>query len=195
MKLHVYDFDGTLFRSPLRPSWWPRGKAWWATDAALSPPLVPKRPSAEWWVSSVLSQAKRSISDPDTHTVLLTGRSKHIFFRRIKEIVQQMGLNFDELLLKTTSDDKIFKLKALKKLLEELPQIDEVAIWEDNGPNLQSYLRLVENMGATAVGHRVPARFTDVEDNPDLPRAASISKIVAYRVLGERYGLEYGLVD
>ena len=71
-ELHIYDFDGTLFRSPHQPAVWEGD--WWSDPASLLPPCVPEKPGSEWWIASTVSSAKRSISDSDVFAVMMTGR-------------------------------------------------------------------------------------------------------------------------
>ena len=93
-ELHVYDFDGTLFRSPHAPAVW--DKDWWSDPASLLPPCVPEKPGNEWWISSTVGSAKRSISDPDVFSIMMTGRKDQSAFRyRVPELLRQKGLNFD----------------------------------------------------------------------------------------------------
>ena len=75
-ELHFFDFDGTLFRSPFPPEWWPwpGGTKWWSWEESLTEPCVPERPGREWWNGPIVQQAKKSIKDPNVYAVLATGR-------------------------------------------------------------------------------------------------------------------------
>jgi hypothetical protein len=103
-KLDVFDFDGTLFRSPAdtpdnRKKYeaatglpWLIDKeasreltkkhkrhigmrrGWWGRPETLEPPLVPDPAPAEWFNSGVVDAFKASKANPDTLTMVLTGR-------------------------------------------------------------------------------------------------------------------------
>ena len=98
VELHVFDFDNTLFRSPERPEGWER-RGWWSYPESLDPPCVPAEPGPDWWNASVLQDARDSIGDEGTHTLLLTGRLEDRFADRIAELVAQQALEFDEIRL------------------------------------------------------------------------------------------------
>ena len=102
--LHVFDFDGTLFNSPLnipenhkkyeRSTGIPwlidkelsrqltkkHGKfigmrrGWFGRPETLEPPLVPSPAPNEWFVDPVCQKLQESKNNPDATTVLLTGR-------------------------------------------------------------------------------------------------------------------------
>ena len=72
-ELHLYDFDGTLFRSPQRPDWWGKD-SWIMSPESLGPPCVPLKPGRDWWIGKTVQAAKQSIGDRDTWAILCTGR-------------------------------------------------------------------------------------------------------------------------
>ena len=131
--LSIFDFDGTLFRSPAPPSWWSKSKNWWSSQDSLGRPCVPDRPDGSWWVGSTVTAAKQAISDPDTLTVLCTGREDRSFARwRIPELLQQKGLHFDQVILNPGAEKlSTFKQGVLLRLLHQYPEIEMVHVWED----------------------------------------------------------------
>ena len=60
-EIHIFDFDGTLFRSPLPPPLWKGG--WWSKPESLNAPCVPEEPDESWWILDTVSQAKDSIAN------------------------------------------------------------------------------------------------------------------------------------
>jgi hypothetical protein len=70
--LSVFDFDGTLFRSPVRH--FPGGCSFTAGVGGLHPPLVPRQPLADWFSEPVLRAAQERIAAPNSRIVLLSGR-------------------------------------------------------------------------------------------------------------------------
>ena len=129
-ELHIFDFDGTLFRSAEAPEWWPSNKGWWGQPESLDPPCVPERPGPEWWITHTVADAKKSIANPEVYTVLLTGRLAKRFDRRVKVLLQQNALHFDEVVLTTGSGTLPFKLKVIDHLMEKFP-LERIEMWDD----------------------------------------------------------------
>lgn len=103
-QLHIYDFDGTLFRSPIdtpeNQAKYERAKGmpwlidkeksreltkkhgyfigirrgWWGRAETLEPPLVPDPAPPEWFIKNVCEQLMASKIDPNCLTVIMTGR-------------------------------------------------------------------------------------------------------------------------
>lgn len=161
MELHLYDFDGTLFRAPDRPPWWGRS-TWIMQSPSLGPPCVPQKPGSEWWVGSAVSDAKASIGNPDVWAILCTGRalgSSHRF--RVPELLKQKGLNFDEVYLNPGGDTKTYKIKVILGILRRHPDIDTVQIWENHLSNMTAFCKAVEATGRACIPHPIKARAPD----------------------------------
>lgn len=119
--LHVFDFDGTLFKSPSdTPAnrqkfeksagvpWLidkdasrrlskklgkhvPVRRGWWGRAETLEPPLVPNPAPNEWFIKSVVKDLFESKNDDDVVTIILTGR--HAGLRQaVLRICAQGGL-------------------------------------------------------------------------------------------------------
>jgi hypothetical protein len=159
-ELHIYDFDGTLFRSPHQPAVWEGD--WWSDPASLLPPCVPEKPGSEWWIASTVSSAKRSISDSDVYAVMMTGRKDDSAFRyRVPELMKQKGLNFDAVHLSRGSDSLAGKVRTILKYLSRYPFIDTVRIWDDRGSHLRKFQQVLERMGYEVHTELVRARSLD----------------------------------
>jgi hypothetical protein len=159
LELHVYDFDNTLFRSPLKPQGWET--SWWADDESLNPPCVPHHPGDEWWVPSTVAQAKKSIQDPNVWAVVLTGRSESSgsFRYRVPELLRQKGLSFDQVFLKVGGGStEAYKIKVLLGLLRKHPGIEIVHIYEDRAPHLLTFSDFIGRLGLTCYPHLVRAK-------------------------------------
>ena len=70
--LHVYDFDDTLFDSPLPPDK-AEAKGWWIDPGSLMPPVVPEGTEKQR-AGAAVPDAHRSAADRKTHAVLVSGR-------------------------------------------------------------------------------------------------------------------------
>ncbi|KAL6056658.1 Protein-lysine N-methyltransferase efm5 [Balamuthia mandrillaris] len=149
--VNVFDFDGTLFRSPMPSSklWNSHlvtklrmqpsdlGFGWFQEVITLSPPFVPSEPSIDWWNEELLPVVKNSMDDPQSYTVLLTGRSV-AYTHVISNLVEHAGLRFDSMGFKDSAERTIdFKTRFLVEVLRRvLPQKCpgaplQLNIWED----------------------------------------------------------------
>ena len=153
-KLAIFDFDGTLFRSPTRPEGW--SGAWWGNPESLTRPFVPEVPSVDWWNETVVERAKRDIANEYTITALITARVQHRFTLRIRALLEQAGLKFDHVFLSPDEEDsKSYKLKVLTTLMADNPSVRNVDIWEDSEENLMVMSNYVEGRGRAAFPHLV----------------------------------------
>jgi len=154
-ELHVYDFDGTLFRSPQPPS---NVKGWWWSVESLSEPCVPDSPPDVWWVEDVVRSALSSIDNPGVHTVLMTGRPDRGGFReRIESLLAGAGLQFDEVHLSTGGRTPAFKMSVLRHILDNVTGIKHVVMWDDKDEYLRQYREFVEGRGLSIETHLVTA--------------------------------------
>jgi hypothetical protein len=151
--LNIFDFDGTLFRSPApNPQIWDSsligkiksaidqsGLGWFQDVVTLSPPYVPEHPTDEWYVSDIKQQVLDSMNDPACVTVLLTGRSVK-YLEIIKNLIAPAGLVFDEMGLKpgpevTTMD---FKVQFIATMVTKY-QPFRLCLWEDRPQHAEKF--------------------------------------------------------
>lgn len=162
MRLAIFDFDGTLFASPGRPSWWPF-QGFWGRPESLEPPHVPDRPGADWWSSKVVTEAKRAITDSETYTILLTGRPQKLS-GRIKGLLGHAGLRFDE--YHFSNDDTLsFKLRVMGELVNKL-QPEQVTLWDDRSEHIAPFEAHLEKLGVEFKVHKVPRAMREFENPP-----------------------------
>lgn len=155
--LVVFDFDGTLFRSPHAPAWW-GGRDWWLNSESLNSPMVPTEPSPDWWNNDVVDRARTACENDNNLVILLTARPEGPFRRRIETLVSQAGLNFAGVYLyegEMSAAD--FKMSVMAELLEDNPSIRGVSIWEDREDHLQKFADWVESNGRACFPHLVTA--------------------------------------
>lgn len=154
-ELHIFDFDATLFDSPMHPDDWEGHIGmWYDTLQSLTPPCVID-PEA-LWIKSTVAAARRSLSIPGVYTVLMTGRSAEPqLAARITELVQSAGLDFDEIHLKTGGRTVNWKSRMLSEFLRRLPDLEVVQMWDDRGSHLEQFVRIVEDAGLVAIPHFV----------------------------------------
>lgn len=175
-KLAVYNFDGTLFRSPSRPMGW--NGAWLGSVDSLNRPFVPEVPSEDWWNESVVERARRDIENENTITVLITGRDLRKFTVRVKQLLEQAGLKFDHVFLNPGEKDTgPYKLLVLTTLMTDNPSVRNVDIWEDSEENIRLLSNYVEGRGRAALPHLVTV-------TPHPPEVEYMTERVASRFRG-----------
>ena len=188
-ELHVYDFDGTLFRSPRLPSWWPRKRVWWIDPRSLNRPCVPDAPGPDWWVEPVVDSARASIGDQNVWAVMLTGRNARYggFSYRVPELLHQKGLNFDEVHLTDTKDTKNFKKQKIRDIINRYPYISVVQFWDDRPEFLEEYVAMIEATGREAIPHLVVADAHEPDCGPEDIKEGALKAAKHILVNGHRY--------
>ena len=145
--LYIFDFDGTLFNSPEPPDWWKDKTAWWSDPQSMLPPCLPREPSAEWWIEPTVKDFKKATEDNEIYNVLLTGRESAQFTTRVKELLRQKGLQFDDVRLLDQEDTQTFKVEQINRILKEYPSIERVEMWEDFVDMVPPYRAAVKEAG------------------------------------------------
>lgn len=165
-RLCVFDFDGTLFNSPEPPEWWSDKEGWWDDVASLNPPMVPRDAPNSFWIGSTVTAAKEAIKDEGSYVVLLTGRTKK-FSARVRALLNQKGLEFDEIRLSDQKDTQAFKVAQIRRILKEHSDIEVVDLWEDMTDMVPPYRATAEEGGAEFNLHKVKVkrRKPDVAEN------------------------------
>jgi len=143
-ELHIYDFDGTLFKSPTAPEGF--GPTWWDNPISLSPPCVPRSPGGDWYASGPVQAIGRSISRPDVYTVVMTGRST-LFKPIVGRLLANAGIKPNELILKPGGRTEAYKIREMLYLLKQFPSVHTVVFWEDRGNHLKSFQKAAERAG------------------------------------------------
>lgn len=143
-KLSVFDFDGTLFKSPDKPEGY-KGN-WWVEKKSLNPPTVPEKPGDEFWNLEVVEAARKELEDPKNCVILMTGRVNNVFHERITELVGQKGLNFKHIWCndfgRSTGE---FKLEKIHMLLKQNKSIKKIEMWEDEPDKVELYTDELSN--------------------------------------------------
>lgn len=157
MDIYIFDFDGTLMRTPEEtPSWWkdPAPFSWHSDPVSLSPPVVPSKPSGKHWISWVAKEAKKALQDSNAKVFLVTARVSSMK-KRILEILKSKGLSFDGVYFNPGTDASSYKKKVFLDIQKRIPSPSEVHIFEDN--HLSQYVPFLEKVfpQANVEGHHV----------------------------------------
>lgn len=157
--LAIFDFDGTLFRSPQPPTDDRAELAkWWRSENSLLPPFVPERPDGSWWNGAVVHAARKAISDEDTLAVVLTGRRDNAGLRkRVEGLLRMGGLTFDAVYMNpdpagTAVEWKTSKIKAV---LGSAAGVETVQVWDDLADNVNALESVARMMGLAVEAHFV----------------------------------------
>jgi hypothetical protein len=195
--IHVYDFDNTLFSSPLpSPQIW-AGQTigflqtyeamayggWWhdaSVLAATGQGLEKEEPRA-WegsWNETVVDLVRCSMEARDTLTVLLTGRGETNFADLINRIARSKELDFDLVALKPEvgpngarfESTMAFKQAFLQDLVLTYKQAEDIRIYEDRPKHVKGFRDYFEKLNKSFLSH--PA------DQPAPPRKPITAEVI-----------------
>lgn len=175
--IHVYDFDNTLFLTPmpnskiwhlptlslLQSSSWLPGGGWWHNPRLLASAgegleAEETRAWTGWWNEYIVQLVELSMQQKDALTVLLTGRGVKGYAELIQRMVKSKGLSFDLIVLKPEilpngvppKDTFMFKCMFLVDLLNTYTEAQEIKIYEDR----VKHVRAFENFAQSAFPSR-----------------------------------------
>jgi len=154
MQLHMYDFDGTLFKSPDAPDGESVGR-WLTNKKSLGPPCVPEVPPDDWWNLDVVNLATASIENPNAIAIVITGRDESVHQKRVSDLLKTRGLFFEAVHLNPGYYTEEFKITKLLEYLERHSEIDSVHIWEDNEDHLVKFCEEMVGAGVSCNGHLI----------------------------------------
>ncbi|UKZ87424.1 uncharacterized protein TrAFT101_003225 [Trichoderma asperellum] len=164
--LHVYDFDNTLFKTPMpNPALWTgptigllatqeafTSGGWWHDNRILSATgdgveREEERAWEGWWNEKVTDLVRLSSKQQDALCVLLTGRSEHGFGELIKRMVASKELDFDMVCLKprvSPSNQNFqntmhFKQLFFEALMETYRDAAEIKVYEDRPKHTKGF--------------------------------------------------------
>ncbi|KAJ5422037.1 Protein of unknown function DUF2410 [Penicillium cf. griseofulvum] len=171
--IHVYDFDNTLFLSPLpNPQLWHGSSigflqtsdsfatgGWWHDPNILSATgkgmeVEEPRKWEGWWNEQILSLVRNSMEQKDALTVLLTGRSEAGFSDIVKRMVASQNLEFDLIGLKPEvgpsgqrfATTMKFKQDFLEDLVFTYEQAAEIRVYEDRVKHVKGFRDFFEGL-------------------------------------------------
>ena len=172
-EIHLFDFDGTLFRSPLPPEKWPDGD-WWPNPASMKPPYVPHNPGNEWWISQPVSAIRAAIGNPAAYTAVITARM-YPLRSRITEVLNMGGIRPDDIILNESDFGAArYKMQEMKYLTRQFPTANVLHFWEDNGEHLREFHRYAERrLGKAFVPHLIRSKRVPASADPSPRRVAS----------------------
>lgn len=139
-KLSVFDFDGTLFKSPEKPK--NHKGNWWIEKVSLGSETVGEVPTDDFWNLDIVNNVFKELNNKNTYCILLTGRVDNIFEDRIKQLLNQKKINFKEVHLNSFGEDTgKFKIKTINNILKKHPSIKNIEMWEDEMDKAELYTK------------------------------------------------------
>lgn len=141
-KLVCFDFDGTLCMTPEdiegKKIWfektghvWPH-RGWWSKAESLNTDIF-HIPVNTW----VYEEYLKSVSDPESHVILATGRLESLR-SEVQKILNQHNLSFDGVYLNWGGDTFKFKTLLFEKLISQLG-VEEFTMYDDRVTHLQNF--------------------------------------------------------
>ena len=154
-RLSLFDFDQSLCPSPENTDdnkklwedatgreWKKNGKTgeylrgWWSKIESLDYNVFDISLNEQ-----VKEQAIERIHCMDTYSAILTGRIP-IFSKIIKEIMRKNGMPYmDDYFFNNMSDTESFKVAKMDELVEMLPNVKTVELFEDRVEHFDSFLK------------------------------------------------------
>ncbi|KAH8643717.1 hypothetical protein IG631_01180 [Alternaria alternata] len=156
--IHIYDFDNTLFASPLpnkqlwnsatigqlgSPDMFLNG-GWWHDSSILAATgegidKEEARAWQGWWNEQIVELVESSMAQKDALSVLLTGRGESDFADLVKRMVRSKRLDFDMVCLKPAigpagqkfRNTMEFKQELLKDIVYTYKDAEKLNIYED----------------------------------------------------------------
>jgi len=142
-KISIFDFDGTLMRTP-HPE---EGKkewenfynkdyphiGWWSKPESLDDAVFNIEP-----IESTVIDYLKEMGDPNTLVIMLTGRLPH-HHDQVLELLMTHNIVFDEYRYKETGDTLGSKLHTIISLLNKYPNVSSIEMWEDREPHATSF--------------------------------------------------------
>ena len=195
--IHVYDFDNTLFTSPLpNPQIWAQptiGKlqafeamafgGWWHNVDVLKATgegMEKEEPRAweGWWNEAVVELIRCSMQTKVALTVLLTGRNETYFADLINRMAKAKELDFDLVALKpevgpngqVMESTMSFKQAFLHDLVFTYKHADEIRIYEDRPKHVKGFREYFEKLNKSFLSHPV--------DQPAPPRKPITAEVI-----------------
>lgn len=147
-KIAIFDFDGTLFGTPLpeegKPIWlaktgeeWPH-KGWWSKRDSLRMDIfdIPLIDEAH---QTYLEHTDKD----DVLMIMMTGRITPLG-EQVKDVIHANGLKFDRYEFCSGHETLPFKLGKLRELREEFPDVKEFIMLDDREPHIQEFIEFFD---------------------------------------------------
>ena len=133
MKLALFDFDDTLFKTPYREDW-----SYMDTPSSLNPRKWKFDPK-----ENVIKDYKKEYHDRKSIVILLTNRISDVE-NELKAVLDFHLIFFDEYLPIKGKDGNRSKGQRVLQLLKKYPQVNEIEYWEDKEKHIVDVLNVLK---------------------------------------------------
>ncbi len=104
----------------------------------------------------IVNKARELIDRPEVYCIMLTGRIDNIFEDRVKQLLSQKDLFFDKVGLNQFGGDTVdFKVNTIKNLIDKMPNLDRLTMWDDDEEKIEKYKEIFSNKEYDFVIHTV----------------------------------------
>ena len=152
-KISIFDFDGTLMRTPHpedgKKEWenfydkdYPH-IGWWSKPESLDDAVFNIEP-----IESTVTDYLKEMGNPNTLVIMLTGRLPH-HHDQVIELLMTHNIVFDEYHYKETGDTLGSKLHTIISLLNKYPNVSSIEMWEDREPHATSFEKWGKDNGVS----------------------------------------------
>lgn len=173
-RIHIYDFDNTLYLSPqpnrqfytqpllgqLYGGSLLGGRDWWSEPRFLEKSFSEMLAASEgpardrFWNEEMMALAKGSFADKDTVSVLLTGRKEEFFAQLFEGTLQACDATFfNAVCLKRASVGQStmdYKIAVITELIDQYEgSLEEVTLYDDRVSQLDKFKKFFSTLGGT----------------------------------------------
>ncbi|ODQ68652.1 hypothetical protein NADFUDRAFT_49292 [Nadsonia fulvescens var. elongata DSM 6958] len=169
-QVHIYDFDNTIFKTPLpNPSlfhgnsivllqssnslhqggWWADPKFLISTGEGFE--IESGRAWQGWWNENIVDLARLSIADPNVLTIIMTGRKHHKFATCVSEMVNAKNLTVDGVILRRGDAENTlaFKVQVMRDLLNHYTRVTDITIYDDRPKQAHGFRQFLHDYTLT----------------------------------------------
>jgi len=133
MKLALFDFDNTLFKTPY--------------DENFSYMDKPESLSIRKWnfepLLETINSFKNCKNEKDTRVILLTNRIDSLY-SELKDLLEMYGLFFDDFYMVEGEDGDRDKGRRVKSMIKKYVNIDSIHYWEDKDKHIDDVKSTME---------------------------------------------------
>ncbi|KAL7747235.1 hypothetical protein RI367_007446 [Sorochytrium milnesiophthora] len=155
-RLDIFDFDNTLFSSPPPSFTWTESSRgvlsgmlnWWQHPHTLE--RVVEHQHLLWNEATVLL-LRESVNDPQSLTVVLTGREEH-FESMLRQLLEQINALPDLVITKQVppsyirSSTLLYKQDFIRHVLGQLPSLRSLRIYDDRHRHVAAFQEFAANL-------------------------------------------------
>jgi len=162
-KLYVFDFDGTLVKTPLPEEGIPKWEefyrkeypyqGWWGRPESLDVKVFDNL----LLVNETINRYNQVTKEDNAMVILLTARVIKLE-SYIKNILHKNNLRFDKYLFRSKDN----KPQRIEEILKEYPTINYVEIWDDRDKEIELFNEWKETKNTKIVINQVKSKQSDI---------------------------------